>query len=81
MSYTFITYLLYRATSTHINLNIISQYLNTLFTGYREPYVKDINDMDEVEGNQGQVQALVLTSNQDLLIDLQAMRNEIISMY
>ena len=55
------------------------QLLNISFTSYYEPYIEDINDIDRVEKEQGQV--LMSINNQDLLTDLCQIRNEIITIY
>lgn len=75
------TYPLYHfSTSTH--LIIISQYLNTSFTSYCKSQFQDINNMDKIKRDQSQVLAFTgPTNSQDLLVDLCAMRIEIMSMY
>lgn len=58
----------------------MSQLPNTLFTSYCESHAKDIDNMDGVKRDQGQIPVLVPTNNQDLLTDLCQMRDEIITM-
>ena len=48
----------------------MSQNSNTSFTSYHEPIVKDIDNIDRVERDQSQVQALVPTNTQDPLTNL-----------
>lgn len=59
----------------------MSQHLNTSFNNYYKPQVKDINNIYRLESNQGQVQALIPTNNQDLLGNLWAICNKIMSIY
>lgn len=73
-----LTSFILRSPFTHLN---ISQYPSTSFDNYREPHVTSIDDMDGVEDEQGQVQPPVVINNQDPLMDLRAMRDEVMTMY